>query len=182
MSITSASRSSATPIPAPESAARGARVGVVDEDVDEPLALAGQRAHPEQVDAGVTGRLPEPGELAGAVREDHREVGGHRAHSNLNPNEQPPRGRDQPVPAPARGEPGRLASVGPEALERATELDRPVLLSIGYSSCHWCHVMEHESFEDPETARFMNEHFVPVKVDREERRTSTRSTWRPCRG
>ena len=71
---------------------------------------------------------------------------------------------------------------GPEALERATELDRPVLLSIGYSSCHWCHVMEHESFEDPETARFMNEHFVPVKVDREERRTSTRSTWRPCRG
>jgi uncharacterized protein len=58
---------------------------------------------------------------------------------------------------------------GPEALERATELDRPVLLSIGYSSCHWCHVMEHESFEDPETARFMNEHFVPVKVDREER-------------
>ena len=58
---------------------------------------------------------------------------------------------------------------GPEALERATELDRPVLLSIGYSSCHWCHVMEHESFEDPETARFMNEHFVPIKVDREER-------------
>ena len=58
---------------------------------------------------------------------------------------------------------------GPAALERATELDRPVLLSIGYSSCHWCHVMEHESFEDPETARFMNEHFVPVKVDREER-------------
>jgi uncharacterized protein len=58
---------------------------------------------------------------------------------------------------------------GPEALERALELDRPLLVSIGYSSCHWCHVMEHESFEDPETARFMNEHFVPVKVDREER-------------
>ena len=96
-----------------EGAAYSARVGVVDEDVDEPLALAGQRAHPEQVDAGVTGRLPEPGELAGAVREDHREVSGHRAHSNLNPNEQPPRGRDQPVPAPARGQPGRLASVGP---------------------------------------------------------------------
>jgi uncharacterized protein len=58
---------------------------------------------------------------------------------------------------------------GDEARERALELDRPILLSIGYSACHWCHVMEHESFEDPETARFMNEHFVPVKVDREER-------------
>ncbi len=58
---------------------------------------------------------------------------------------------------------------GPEAFGRAAELDRPVLLSIGYSSCHWCHVMEHESFEDAATARYMNEHFVPVKVDREER-------------
>jgi uncharacterized protein YyaL (SSP411 family) len=58
---------------------------------------------------------------------------------------------------------------GEEARERALELDRPLLVSIGYSSCHWCHVMERESFEDPETARFMNEHFVCVKVDREER-------------
>ena len=58
---------------------------------------------------------------------------------------------------------------GPEALERARELDRPILLSIGYSACHWCHVMEHESFEDEETATLMNEHFVPIKVDREER-------------
>jgi uncharacterized protein YyaL (SSP411 family) len=58
---------------------------------------------------------------------------------------------------------------GDEARERALELDRPILLSIGYSSCHWCHVMERESFEDSETAQFMNEHFVPVKVDREER-------------
>jgi uncharacterized protein YyaL (SSP411 family) len=58
---------------------------------------------------------------------------------------------------------------GDEALARARELDRPILLSIGYSSCHWCHVMERESFEDPGTAAFMNEHFVPVKVDREER-------------
>ena len=56
-----------------------------------------------------------------------------------------------------------------EALARARELDRPLLVSIGYSSCHWCHVMEHESFEDPDTAAFMNENFVPVKVDREER-------------
>jgi uncharacterized protein YyaL (SSP411 family) len=58
---------------------------------------------------------------------------------------------------------------GAEALGRAREEDRPILLSVGYSACHWCHVMEHESFEDPETASYMNEHFVNVKVDREER-------------
>jgi uncharacterized protein len=58
---------------------------------------------------------------------------------------------------------------GPEALERARQLDRPIFLSIGYSACHWCHVMEHESFEDPEVARILNDHFVSIKVDREER-------------
>lgn len=58
---------------------------------------------------------------------------------------------------------------GPGALAIAREHDRPILLSIGYAACHWCHVMERESFEDPATARYMNEHFVPVKVDREER-------------
>jgi uncharacterized protein len=58
---------------------------------------------------------------------------------------------------------------GEEALRRARDDDRPLLVSIGYSSCHWCHVMERESFEDPETARLMNERFVCVKVDREER-------------
>jgi uncharacterized protein YyaL (SSP411 family) len=58
---------------------------------------------------------------------------------------------------------------GEEALARAREEDRPILLSVGYSACHWCHVMEHESFEDPETAAYMNKHFVNVKVDREER-------------
>src|SRR3954471_9018065 len=58
---------------------------------------------------------------------------------------------------------------GEEALARAREDDRPILLSVGYSACHWCHVMAHESFEDPETATYMNEHFVNVKVDREER-------------
>src|SRR5262245_1310371 len=58
---------------------------------------------------------------------------------------------------------------GPEALERAARDDKPILLSIGYSACHWCHVMERESFEDAETAAYMNEHFVPIKVDREER-------------
>ncbi len=58
---------------------------------------------------------------------------------------------------------------GEEAFERARELDRPILLSVGYSTCHWCHVMERESFEDPAIARFMNENFVAIKVDREER-------------
>jgi uncharacterized protein YyaL (SSP411 family) len=58
---------------------------------------------------------------------------------------------------------------GDEALARARDEDRPLLLSIGYSSCHWCHVMAHESFEDPETAAVMNDLFVNVKVDREER-------------
>jgi hypothetical protein len=58
---------------------------------------------------------------------------------------------------------------GNEAFEKAAMEDKPILLSIGYSTCHWCHVMEHESFEDPEVARLMNETFVSIKVDREER-------------
>lgn len=58
---------------------------------------------------------------------------------------------------------------GPEALERARREAKPIFLSIGYSACHWCHVMAHESFEDGETAQILNEHFIPVKVDREER-------------
>jgi hypothetical protein len=56
-----------------------------------------------------------------------------------------------------------------EAFERAEAEDKPVIVSIGYSACHWCHVMERESFEDPETARIMNENFICIKVDREER-------------
>jgi len=58
---------------------------------------------------------------------------------------------------------------GPEALEKARSEDKPILVSIGYAACHWCHVMERESFEDVETAAFMNEHFVNIKIDREER-------------
>jgi hypothetical protein len=58
---------------------------------------------------------------------------------------------------------------GEEAFERAKKEDKPILLSIGYSTCHWCHVMERESFEDEETARLMNENFINIKVDREER-------------
>ena len=58
---------------------------------------------------------------------------------------------------------------GEEALQRAASEDKPILLSVGYAACHWCHVMEHESFEDPATATLMNEHFISIKVDREER-------------
>ncbi|MEU2470149.1 thioredoxin domain-containing protein [Streptomyces sp. NPDC012842] len=57
----------------------------------------------------------------------------------------------------------------PEAFEEARRRNVPVLLSVGYASCHWCHVMAHESFEDPSVADYLNAHFVPVKVDREER-------------
>ncbi len=58
---------------------------------------------------------------------------------------------------------------GTEALDRAKAEDKPILLSIGYSACHWCHVMAHESFEDEQTAQMMNENFINIKVDREER-------------
>src|SRR5438132_7671780 len=58
---------------------------------------------------------------------------------------------------------------GPEALAKARAENRPIFLSIGYAACHWCHVMEHESFEDPAIAALLNESFVPIKVDREER-------------
>lgn len=57
---------------------------------------------------------------------------------------------------------------GTEALAHAAETDRPILLSVGYASCHWCHVMGSESFENPEVAEFINAHFVPIKVDREQ--------------
>ncbi len=58
---------------------------------------------------------------------------------------------------------------GEEAFEKAARENKPIFLSIGYSTCHWCHVMEHESFENEATARILNRHFVPIKVDREER-------------
>ncbi len=58
---------------------------------------------------------------------------------------------------------------GDEAFAAARDQDKPVFLSIGYSACHWCHVMEHESFENEAIARLLNEHFVNIKVDREER-------------
>ena len=58
---------------------------------------------------------------------------------------------------------------GPEALTRARAEQKPIFLSIGYSACHWCHVMEHESFENPEIGAFLNARFISIKVDREER-------------
>src|SRR5512146_806496 len=58
---------------------------------------------------------------------------------------------------------------GAEAFEKAKREDKPIFLSIGYSACHWCHVMEHESFENDAIAEFLNRHFVSIKVDREER-------------
>src|ERR1051325_10143968 len=58
---------------------------------------------------------------------------------------------------------------GEEAFAKARQENKPIFLSIGYSTCHWCHVMERESFESEETAKFLNEHFVSIKVDREER-------------
>jgi uncharacterized protein YyaL (SSP411 family) len=58
---------------------------------------------------------------------------------------------------------------GDDALEEAVRLDRPIFLSVGYAACHWCHVMAHESFEDPDIAQLLNDYFVPIKVDREER-------------
>jgi len=56
-----------------------------------------------------------------------------------------------------------------EAFARARAEDKPVFLSVGYASCHWCHVMAHESFEDAEVAELLNREFLPIKVDREER-------------
>src|SRR5512140_1891791 len=58
---------------------------------------------------------------------------------------------------------------GPEALAEAQRTGRPILLSVGYAACHWCHVMAHESFEDAATAKLMNERFINIKIDREER-------------
>ena len=58
---------------------------------------------------------------------------------------------------------------GEEALNRAREENKPIFLSVGYSTCHWCHVMAHESFEDAQVAEILNRNYIPIKVDREER-------------
>jgi len=69
-------------------------------------------------------------------------------------------------------------TVGTGGFAKAAREDKPIFLSIGYSTCHWCHVMEHECFEDTMVARLMNEAFVAIKVDERNGRTSTISTWR----
>jgi uncharacterized protein YyaL (SSP411 family) len=68
-----------------------------------------------------------------------------------------------------------------ESLLRARLEDKPLLISIGYSSCHWCHVMEHECFEDTAVAEIMNSEFIAIKVDREERPDIDHITWMPYR-
>ena len=91
-----------------------------------------------------------------------------RAH--IMPGPEPPR-RTKPASTSASTPTTRWTGTrgGRRRSRRAKELDRPIFLSIGYSACHWCHVMEHESFEDEATAKVLNEHFVCIKVDREER-------------
>ena len=98
-------------------------------------------------------------------RSTRRGRGGYGRHVN-----EPARRRDEPVPPPARRQSRRLVSVGRRRVRRWHETrDVPLFFSVGYSSCHWCHVMAHESFEDEATADVMNRLFVNVKVDREER-------------
>jgi hypothetical protein len=80
------------------------------------------------------------------------------------------------LPAPAPAQPGGLVCLGRGGLRQGAPDNKPIFLSIGYSTCHWCHVMERESFENPEIAAYLNAHFVSIKVDREERRTWIRST------
>lgn len=78
-------------------------------------------------------------------------------------------GENSPYLLQHAGNPVEWYPWGPDAFEKAVREDKPIFLSIGYAACHWCHVMAHESFEDPQTAAIMNEHFVNIKVDREER-------------
>jgi hypothetical protein len=82
---------------------------------------------------------------------------------------EPAPGRDEPLPSAARREPVDWYPWGREALDRARAEAKPIFLSIGYSACHWCHVMERESFENEAIAALLNDSFVSVKVDREER-------------
>ncbi len=73
------------------------------------------------------------------------------------------------LPAATCAQPGELVSWGEEALQKAKDEDKPILVSIGYAACHWCHVMERESFENEATAALMNRYFINIKIDREER-------------
>lgn len=70
---------------------------------------------------------------------------------------------------------------GEEAFQKAKKENKPIFLSIGYSTCHWCHVMARESFQDPEMGELINQVFVPIKVDREEHPEVDSHTWKPAR-
>ncbi len=90
--------------------------------------------------------------------------------SSRQPSQQPNRLKDETSPYLRQhmDNPVDWYPWGAEAFARAASEDKPIILSIGYSACHWCHVMAHESFEDVETAQQMNRDFINIKVDREE--------------
>ncbi|MEZ4353087.1 MAG: thioredoxin domain-containing protein [Myxococcota bacterium] len=117
---------------------------------------------PQDRETGKPARNDSAGETGKPARNDSAGETGTRARNRL-------AGESSAYLQQHAGNPVDWYPWGEEAFERARREDRPVLVSIGYSACHWCHVMERESFEDPEIAALLNEHFVNVKVDREER-------------
>ena len=125
------------------------------------MAKAGAAAAPHG--QGYAAR-PFPANRAAAVAE-----GGARPYLHPAMSENQLARETSPYLLQHRDNPVNWRAWGAEALAEAQRLDRPILLSIGYAACHWCHVMAHESFEDPATAAAMNELFVNIKVDREER-------------
>src|SRR6266567_2358938 len=139
-----------------------------------------RRARPPRARVGAAAARPArwPGRDRGALhprRQDRGHVHGRRDARSRggSPLQAPPMNRlaaeTSPYLLQHAANPVDWYPWGEEALERARAEDKPILLSIGYSACHWCHVMAHESFEDEETAALMNERFVNIKVDREER-------------
>ena len=120
----------------------------------------------DSVDEQLTARLRAAADALGpaqAARTAHRQPSGEPRYVNRLVLE------SSPYLLQHAYNPVNWSAWGPEVFQRAKRLDRPIFLSVGYSTCHWCHVMEHESFEDEEIASFLNQHFVAVKVDREER-------------
>jgi uncharacterized protein len=108
-----------------------------------------------------------PGWIAGKIQDQRTPFRGPRPEGGLVPNRLG--SATSPYLLQHAENPVDWWEWGPEAFEEARRRNVPVLLSVGYAACHWCHVMAHESFEDPATAAAMNEHFVSIKVDREER-------------
>jgi uncharacterized protein YyaL (SSP411 family) len=145
----------------------------------DPAAPVTQEALPNAHELGtgsLPGAIPPPPELAGELRAAwRRRPRDYRPRTrHLNPDGTPRYTNrlflsSSPYLLQHAHNPVDWYPWGDEAFDAAKRLGRPVLLSVGYSTCHWCHVMEEESFEDEEIARFLNEHYVAVKVDREER-------------